>query len=160
MDGEQCVYNLRRRPIRIIQRDSSDSSDSADSENEVEMAAPADDADNVENAALNQNLQLAPNMLALSFKPPSFDGSRPDLANRWLNNFNRYADLSAINGENRCTLLGLLMIGGAGTWFDSLDQNIRQNYDLLQAQFRQTYIDVEHTRVERQMATLRRVQQT
>ena len=56
--------------------------------------------------------------------------------------------------------MGLLMTGGAGTWFDSLGQDIRQNYEQLQEQFRQTYIDVEHTRLQRQMATLTRVQQT
>ena len=103
---------------------------------------------------------MAENMLTLAFKPPVFNGQAPETAGRWLRNFNRHADLADIEGQQRCTLLGLLLSDNSETWFNSLPQATRQDYDQLQKAFRQMYMDAQHNRWQKQMATLTTTQQS
>ena len=49
------------------------------------------------------------NPLMVSFKPSSFNGLHPETAGRWWHNFERYANLGGIHGNDRCMLLGLLL---------------------------------------------------
>lgn len=112
--------------------------------------------DNAQPAVAPANNQ---NMLAFNFRPQSFDGSKLEQANKWLRNFNRYADLAGVDDANRCTLLGLLLSGTAETWFNSLAEDVRTDWARLQPAFRTKFIDVEVTRMQRQLATLTRVQQ-
>lgn len=112
------------------------------------------------NAQAPPNLVQPNNLLAFNFRPQSFDGTRLDSANKWLRNFNRYGNLAGVNGGDRCTLLGLLLSGTAETWYNSLPQEVREDYDELERRFRAKYVDAENTRMQRQMSTLTRMQQT
>lgn len=145
--------------------------DAADADNPVDIDQPeqendndnmeADNAENQNNAA-GPNNAVVPgpnNMLAFNFKPPSFDGTKQEMATKWLRNFTRYARLAGVEGNARCTLLGLLMTGLAETWFNALTPAVRNNYEQLEAQFRDQFVNVEVTRLQRQMATLTRAQQ-
>ena len=130
---------------------------------QVNQPVMAEDDANAEaqvaNAQAPPNL-AQPNLLAFNFRPQSFDGTRLDSANKWLRNFNRYGNLAGVNGGDRCTLLGLLLSGTAETWYNSLPQEVREDYDELERRFRAKYVDAESTRMQRQMSTLTRMQQT
>ena len=119
--------------------------DMAEEQQQVAAAAPANNPQN---------------MLAFNFRPQTFDGSKLEQSNKWLRNFNRYADLAGVDDASRCTLLGLLLAGTAETWYNSLAPAVRADWAQLQPAFRTKYVDVEVTRMQRQMATLTRVQQT
>ena len=118
--------------------------------------APADMADNNEPVAVIQN-QLP--LLAFNFKPPSFDGSQSENARKWINKFERYSDIAGAQVNERCGLMGLLMTGLAETWFNSLPEDVRQNYDQLRQAFEQKFIQVPATVMQRQLSTIQRTQQ-
>ena len=107
-----------------------------------------------------QPANMPNNRIAASLKPQSFDASRLDLAGKWLTSFNRYCDFAGVAGADRCMLMGLLMKGTAETWFNSLPQDTRNDYALLEPVFRERYVDSEVTRMQRQMATLQKTQLT
>ena len=98
------------------------------------------------------------NPMALSFKPPTFNGLHPESANRWWQSFARYADLAGIQGNARCNLLGLLLCGSADIWFNSLPLQTRTDFAALEADFCEKYITAAHTQLQRQMAVLSRLQ--
>ena len=151
----QNRYNLRPRPFRIY----NDSSSEEEMDPQQPAQAPPQQQPEVHPGAQQPQLQQN-NMLALSFRPPSFDGNKTELASRWLKNFNRYADLAGAHARNRCDLMGLMLTGSAETWFNSLPQEQRNNYAGLEQVFRQRYINAEHTRLERQLKTISRQQQS
>lgn len=84
----------------------------------------------------------------------SFNGLHPEVAGRWWRNFERYATLSGIPGNDRCNLLGLLFTGSAEIWFNSLPQQTRDDYAALEAAFRDKFVTAAHTQLQRQMAIL------
>ena len=98
-------------------------------------------------------------MLILAFKPPVFDGLIPDLAGKWLINFNRDTDLVGLVGLDKCRVMGLLLSGYSETWFNNLPQTTRHNFEHLQHAFIRTFVNADHTRIYRQMASLSRIQQ-
>ena len=70
-----------------------------------------------------QNMvQGAQNMIqssmALAFKPSLFNGLHS--AGKWLQNFTRYTDLTALDDISKCNLFGLCMSGPPQSWFNGL----------------------------------------
>ena len=57
------------------------------------------------------------------------------------------------------SLMGILLMDCAEAWCDALTQEVRNNFEELNHQFQQRFIDAEHTRMQRQMATLWRAHQ-
>ena len=109
------------------------------------------------------NMEAAQNIplqhpITTSFTPVSFNGLHPKIAGRWWRNFDRYATLSGIQGNDRCNLVGLLLTGSAEIWFNSLPQQTRDDYAALEAAFREKFIAAAHTQIQRQMAVLSRTQ--
>ena len=98
------------------------------------------------------------NPLALSFKPSCFNRLHPETAGRWWHAFEHYAALSGIQNNDRCTLLGLLLTGSAEIWYNSLPPETRDDFETLEAAFREKYIAAAHTQLQRQMAVLSRTQ--
>ena len=119
------------------------------------VALPLEPQPNNMEAAQNIPLQHA---ITTSFKPVSFNGLHPEIAGRWWRNFDRYATLSGIQGNDRCNLVGLLLTGSAEIWFNSLPQQTRDDYAALEAAFREKFIAAAHTQIQRQMAVLSRTQ--
>lgn len=157
-------YNLRPRTIFKEESSSEDFTEEetdleADSESTISDLA-LNEAQQIEDMAAEQQANAFPNLLALSHKPPSFDGSRPDTARRWILNFNRYADLAGIAQNDRCTLLGLMLSGSAEKWFDNLPAAVRNDFEQLTAQFNQQFVNVETTRMQRQLQAIQRTQQS
>ena len=112
----------------------------------------------VQNAQVNH--QPLQNLLASSFKPASWNGLHTDQAENWWQSFLRYCDISGINGNNRCNLLGLLVTGISEIWFNQLPAQTRNDFAVLENEFRQTYITPPHTQFERQMSIINRHMRT
>ena len=106
----------------------------------------------------NNNLNQLP-LLAFNFRPQSFDGILLENSNKWLDKFERYANLAQANNEGRCTLLGLLLTGIAETWFNSLPNDTKTKYDNLRVAFRDKFVNAPASLMQRQLSTLQRVQQ-
>ena len=162
-------YNLRPRKIYRSESSSLEETETEEEvteteEEETETESTISDLIFDETEQLpemaDQQANAFPNLLALSYKPPTFDGTRPDTARRWLRNFNRYADLAGIEENDRCTLMGLMLTGSAEKWFDNLPAAARNNYEQLTNNFNQQFVNVETTRMQRQMQALTRIQQS
>ena len=97
--------------------------------------------------------------LAFNFKPPSFDGTQTDSARKWLQKFELYADLAGAAVEGRCGLMGLLLTGLAETWYNSLTEQQRTDYEQLREAFTAKFIAVPATAMQRQLSTIQRTQQ-
>ena len=164
-------YNLRPRPVRIIYREVDEGIQQrgipvmnqeqhrVDAQGQ-EQGNEANVNDQEEANEVIQQAMAANNMFTLAFWPPQFDGSSPEIAGRWLKNFNRYADLAGAAGEQRCNLFSLMLSGSCETWFNQLALPIRTNYEALEQAFRERYINAAHTRIRRQMETLARSQKS
>lgn len=110
----------------------------------------------VNNQAMNQQGAFGP--MVAAFAPSSFNGLHPENANKFWDNFVRYADLAGVRNENRCHLLGLLMSGPSELWFNNLPNATKRDFEQLEVAFRERYINADNAALQRQMTTLTRQQ--
>ena len=158
-------YNLRPRDPRLIARESSSSSSDGDEPAVLErQPVEHDNVIDHDHEMADEQQQVAPppqrDVLALGYQPESFDGTKTDGANKWLQKFNRFANVAHVEGDARCQLFGLALKGSAETWYNALPQAVRDDYAQLEQQFRNKYIENAATQMQRQMTTLSRTQQT
>ena len=123
---------------------------------------PANIAENPENIAVvanNQNEAVMADqaMTAVSLRPAAFGGNQ-DVARQWWASFVRYIKLAKIEDAQRANLLGLLLSGTALLWFDGLTDEIKANFNELEAAFKEKYITAGPNHMQRQMQTLSRSQ--
>ena len=110
--------------------------------------------------ALNRQEVMAENRMlaAVAVKPTAFNGLHPEKAQQWWANFHRYVEFAGIEGANRGKLLGLLLAGTAQLWFDSLTNEVKDDYERLEASFREKYIVLGPNNLQVQMQALARQQ--
>lgn len=94
----------------------------------------------------------------LGVNPPTFDGSKLEGASKWLRKFERYAQASGVAGNDRCNVFGLLLTGMAETWFNSLPDATRANYQQLEQAFRAQFVDVPAASIQRKIQVVTRTQ--
>lgn len=104
--------------------------------------------------AMAENRMLA----AVAVKPTAFNGLHAEKAQQWWANFHRYVEFAGIEGANRGKLLGLLLAGTAQLWFDSLPNQTKDDYERLEAAFREKYIVLGPNNLQVQMQALARQQ--
>ena len=95
---------------------------------------------------------------AVAVKATAFNGLHPEKAQQWWANFHRYVEFAGIEGANRGKLLGLLLAGTAQLWFDSLTEAVKDDYERLEAAFREKYIVLGPNNLQIQMQALARQQ--
>lgn len=108
-------------------------------------------------ANANPNQQPQP-WVPLGVNPPTFDGTKLDGANKWLRKFTRYAQASGVAGNDRCNIFGLLLTGMAETWFNSLPDATRANFNLLEQAFIAQFVDVPAASIQRKIQVVNRTQ--
>lgn len=97
-------------------------------------------------------------LAAVAVKPTAFNGLHTEKAQQWWANFHRYVEFAGIEGANRGKLLGLLLAGTAQLWFDSLPDATKDDYERLEAAFREKYIILGPNNLQVQMQALARQQ--
>jgi hypothetical protein len=55
---------------------------------------------------------------AVALRPNPFDGLKPEKSKQWWKSFERFADFSNIDGENKARLLGMMLKGIALLWYE------------------------------------------
>ena len=121
-------------------------------ENENQPAQDDGDDQPIQHGQPGGAEHLIQGSMALAFKPGNYNGLHN--GNRWLQNFNRYTDLTGLNDISKANLFGLCLNGPALTWFNSLTNDERHDFPTVEHLFREKYIIAAPTQVERQMATL------
>jgi len=74
-----------------------------------------------------------------SLTPAPFDGSGQQNAEDWLNYFTRYIGFRQLDERASLALFALLMRGAANTWYTSLSDRIRGDFDEVTAHFKEKY---------------------
>jgi hypothetical protein len=81
------------------------------------------------------------NPVAAAFKPEPFNGRNTFNANNWWQKFKMYIDLAQVDETLHCSILRLLLVGDAETWYNSLTNETQNNFRQLEEAFKNQYID-------------------
>jgi hypothetical protein len=81
------------------------------------------------------------NPAAAAFKPEPFNGRNTFNANNWWQKFKMYTDLAQVDETLHCSILRLLLVGDAETWYNSLTNETQNNFRQLEEAFKNQYID-------------------
>jgi hypothetical protein len=68
------------------------------------------------------------NPAAVAFKPEPFNGRNTFNANNWWQKFKMYTDLAQVDETLHCSILRLLLVGDAKTWYNSLTNETQNNF--------------------------------
>ena len=108
---------------------------------------------------IGQHVQRAKQLRdSVSLSPSSFTGSSTIDADRWLDRFQQYCELTGYTDDQKCTTLRLLLTAGAEIWHRSLANPVKTNYIQLIAAFRAKYINLPGLTFIRETEILNRQQ--
>ena len=80
-----------------------------------------------------------------TFQPITFSGQSHESALDFLNQFENYAKLSALQGEDKITVFNLLLKGLAKFWFKGLSSSDQKDFDVIKQKFKDTYLSQSKT---------------
>jgi hypothetical protein len=80
------------------------------------------------------------NPAASQFKPEPFTGRNPYNAESWWQKLKGYLELAEVEESVYCSLLRLLLVEDAETWFNSLKSETQTDFAALEQAFRRQYI--------------------
>ena len=147
------TYNLRSRPVYLYENERL-----RQQEQELQQLLQQELQIQPEMANQGQNAANPHNWIPFGINPPTFDGSKIESASKWLRKFERYAQASGAAGNDRCNVMGLLLTGMAETWFNSLAEGVRTNYQQLEQAFRNQFIEVPASNIQRKIQMVTRQQ--
>lgn len=88
-----------------------------------------------------------------SFRPDKFSGHYGD-ARPFIQGFIRYAQFGNLNNNQKCQALALLLSNPAPqAWYESLDDQIKTDWDDLLNAFRENYMTGPHVALQRRIAS-------
>lgn len=113
------------------------------------MANPAANQQQPHNIFVNN---LHGNILS-SFRPDKFSGNYRD-ARPFIQGFIRYAQFGNLNDNQKCQALALLLNNPAPqAWYESLDDQVKNDWDELLNAFRENYMTGPHVALQRRIAS-------
>jgi hypothetical protein len=80
------------------------------------------------------------NPAAAQFKPEPFTGRNPYNAESWWQKLKGYLELAEVEESVYCSLLRLLLVDDAETWFNSLTSETQTDFAALEQAFKRQYI--------------------
>ena len=98
----------------------------------VAMAATKDDIEKL--------LKNVDSRKISSFQPVAFSGQTNESAQDFLNQFENYAKLSGLKGEDQIVVFNLLLRGLAKFWFQGLSAQDKATFDTIKDKFKETYL--------------------
>ena len=98
----------------------------------VAMAATKDDIEKL--------LKNVDSRKISSFQPAAFSGQTNESAQDFLNQFENYAKLSGLKGEDQIVVFNLLLRGLAKFWFQGLSAQDKATFDTIKDKFKETYL--------------------